>query len=73
MIDPTVAVVTTGDQGVHVVPWDDDAKAPVYGHRPSTDCPCHPISVQQQGIRNSRYSVYFHDASYQDQDVVNVL
>lgn len=71
MIDPTVAVITTTDEGVHVMPWDKDAGAPVYGHRPSAQCPCGPFEHRQQDLLNRRYMVYFHDASYQD--VVSVL
>jgi hypothetical protein len=63
--DPTVAVVRTGDQGVHVMPWDNDAKAPVYGHRPAADCPCGPMEQRDQFMLGEWRSIFYHDSSFE--------
>lgn len=68
-----MAVVRTDDPAVHVMPWDDDAGVPVYGHRPSPDCLCRPMELRQQNLLNERYMVYFHDASYRVEVEIHVL
>jgi hypothetical protein len=41
------AVVETENEGVHVVPWDDDCGMPVLGHETGQSCGCRPTPKRE--------------------------